>query len=114
MPCPRVWKAHLIQSKRTVGLSGLASSANPWTSAGECWIPQSRYRYLLWLDAIGLALFAVTGAEKAAHAGADVTVAIAMGAQLELHDVGGFGRLLVGRPYIDKVLGAVSQDPGQR
>ena len=42
-------------------------------------IPQSRYRYLLWLDAIGLALFAVTGAEKAAHAGAASTVAVAMG-----------------------------------
>jgi uncharacterized membrane protein YeiH len=42
-------------------------------------IPQSRYRYLLWLDAIGLAVFAVTGAEKAAHAGADFTVAVAMG-----------------------------------
>lgn len=26
---------------------------------------QSRYRYILWLDAIGLALFTVTGAEKA-------------------------------------------------
>src|SRR5215204_3012863 len=43
-------------------------------------IPQSRYRYLLWLDAIGLALFAVTGAEKASHAEADFTVAVAMGA----------------------------------
>ena len=42
-------------------------------------IPPSRYRFLLWLDAIGLALFAVTGAEKASHAGADVTVAVAMG-----------------------------------
>ena len=42
-------------------------------------IPQSRYRYLLWLDAIGLALFAVIGAEKAAHAGADATAAVAMG-----------------------------------
>jgi uncharacterized membrane protein YeiH len=42
-------------------------------------IPQSRYRLLLWLDAIGLALFAVTGAEKASHAGADGTVAVAMG-----------------------------------
>jgi uncharacterized membrane protein YeiH len=42
-------------------------------------IPQSRYRYLLWLDAVGLALFAVAGAEKAAHAGADATVAVAMG-----------------------------------
>ena len=29
MLCPRGWEAHLIQSKRTVGLSGLASSANP-------------------------------------------------------------------------------------
>ena len=42
-------------------------------------VPQSRYRYLLWLDAIGLSLFAVTGAEKAAWAGADPAVAIAMG-----------------------------------
>jgi uncharacterized membrane protein YeiH len=42
-------------------------------------IPQSRYRFLLWLDAIGLALFAVTGAEKALHAGADGIVAVAMG-----------------------------------
>jgi uncharacterized membrane protein YeiH len=42
-------------------------------------IPQSRYRYLLWLDAVGLAVFAVAGAEKAAHAGTDATVAVAMG-----------------------------------
>jgi uncharacterized membrane protein YeiH len=42
-------------------------------------IPQSRYRYVLWLDAIGLALFAVTGTERAVHAGADFTVAVAMG-----------------------------------
>lgn len=42
-------------------------------------LPQSRYRFLLWLDAIGLAIFAVTGAEKAVHANAGVTVAVAMG-----------------------------------
>ena len=42
-------------------------------------IPQSRYRYLLWLDAVGLALFAVTGAEIAALAGAHFAVAVAMG-----------------------------------
>jgi uncharacterized membrane protein YeiH len=42
-------------------------------------VPRSRYRYLLWLDAIGLAIFAVTGAEKATLAGADFTVAAAMG-----------------------------------
>src|SRR6188768_4116857 len=41
-------------------------------------IPRSRYRFLLWLDAIGLALFAVTGAEKAAQAGVDYIVAVAM------------------------------------
>ena len=42
-------------------------------------IPQSRYRVLLWFDAVGLALFAVTGAERALLAGAGPTVAIAMG-----------------------------------
>lgn len=42
-------------------------------------VPQSRYRYLLWFDAIGLAIFAVSGAEKAAQAGADFTVAVGMG-----------------------------------
>jgi len=42
-------------------------------------IPRSRYRFLLWLDAIGLAIFAVTGAEKAVHANAGVTVEVAMG-----------------------------------
>jgi uncharacterized membrane protein YeiH len=42
-------------------------------------IPQSRYRILLWLDAIGLALFAVTGAEKAWHAGAAGIVTVTMG-----------------------------------
>ncbi len=42
-------------------------------------IPQSRLRLLLWLDAVGLALFAVTGAEKALDAGAGPIVAIAMG-----------------------------------
>lgn len=42
-------------------------------------IPPSRYRFLLWFDAIGLALFAVTGAEKALHAGAGAIVAVAMG-----------------------------------
>jgi uncharacterized membrane protein YeiH len=42
-------------------------------------IPQSRYRLLLWFDAIGLALFAVTGAEKALLAGAGPIAAAAMG-----------------------------------
>lgn len=42
-------------------------------------IPQSRFKLLLWLDAMGLALFAVTGAEKALLAGTGGIVAVAMG-----------------------------------
>jgi uncharacterized membrane protein YeiH len=42
-------------------------------------IPQSRYRLLLWFDALGLGVFAVVGAEKALLMGAGPTVAIAMG-----------------------------------
>lgn len=42
-------------------------------------IPQSRYRILLWLDAIGMAVFAVTGAQIALAAGVSPTIAIAMG-----------------------------------
>jgi uncharacterized membrane protein YeiH len=42
-------------------------------------IPESRYRVLLWLDAVGLALFAATGAEKALNAGADAMIAVCMG-----------------------------------
>ncbi len=42
-------------------------------------IPQSRYRLLLRLDAIGMALFAVAGAEKALLAGTGFIVAAAMG-----------------------------------
>ena len=42
-------------------------------------IPQSRYRLLLWFDALGLAAFAVTGAERALLAGSGPTVAVAMG-----------------------------------
>ena len=42
-------------------------------------IPQSRYRVLLWFDALGLALFAVTGAERALLVGSGPVVAVAMG-----------------------------------
>lgn len=42
-------------------------------------IPQSRYRVLLWFDALGLAVFAVTGAERALLAGSGPVVAVAMG-----------------------------------
>ncbi|KAA2238111.1 trimeric intracellular cation channel family protein [Salinarimonas soli] len=42
-------------------------------------IPQSRYRVLLWADAVGLALFAVSGAATALEVGAGAVVAVAMG-----------------------------------
>ena len=42
-------------------------------------VPQSRYRVLLWFDALGLALFAVSGAERALLAGSGPVVAMAMG-----------------------------------
>lgn len=42
-------------------------------------IPESRYRALLWLDAAGLALFCVVGADVALTAGASHFIAIAMG-----------------------------------
>jgi uncharacterized membrane protein YeiH len=42
-------------------------------------IPESRYRALLWLDAAGLAVFCVVGAEKALEAGAGPFIAVAMG-----------------------------------
>ena len=38
-----------------------------------------RYRYLLWFDAVGLALFAVTGARVALNDGAGPSIAVAMG-----------------------------------
>lgn len=42
-------------------------------------IPQSRYRLVLWLDAVGLALVAIIGAERGLAAGAGPLVAITMG-----------------------------------
>ena len=42
-------------------------------------IPQSRYRLLLWVDALGLALFAVSGAERALLVGLGPVVAVSMG-----------------------------------
>jgi uncharacterized membrane protein YeiH len=40
---------------------------------------QSRFRFLVWLDAVGLALFSVTGAQTALAAGASPSVAVALG-----------------------------------
>lgn len=42
-------------------------------------IPESRYRVLLWVDAAGLAAYAVVGAEKALAHGTDALVAVTMG-----------------------------------
>jgi uncharacterized membrane protein YeiH len=42
-------------------------------------IPESRYRALLWLDAAGLALFCVIGADRALAAGTTGFIAVAMG-----------------------------------
>lgn len=42
-------------------------------------IVRSRYRVILWLDAAGLALFAVTGAERALAYGATAPIAVIMG-----------------------------------
>ncbi|MFN3349232.1 trimeric intracellular cation channel family protein [Pseudorhodoplanes sp.] len=42
-------------------------------------IPESRYRLLLWLDAIGLSVFCVVGADKALEAGASPFIAVVMG-----------------------------------
>ncbi|MDX2307727.1 MAG: trimeric intracellular cation channel family protein [Hyphomicrobium sp.] len=42
-------------------------------------IPQSRYRVILWLDAVGLALVAVVGAQKALAVGTTPFIAVVMG-----------------------------------
>jgi len=42
-------------------------------------IPNSRYKLILWLDAIGLAFVTVLGAEKAIAAGAAPVIAVVMG-----------------------------------
>jgi uncharacterized membrane protein YeiH len=41
-------------------------------------IPESRYRLLMWLDAVGLAFFCVVGASKGLEAGAGPFIAVVM------------------------------------
>jgi uncharacterized membrane protein YeiH len=42
-------------------------------------VPHSRYRLLLWLDAVGLSFFCVVGAEIALSAGSGAFIAVVMG-----------------------------------
>ncbi len=42
-------------------------------------VPESRYRLLLWLDALGLSFFCVVGAERALEGGGGAFIAIVMG-----------------------------------
>lgn len=42
-------------------------------------IPESRFRLLLWLDALGLSFFCVVGADKALESGAGWFIAVVMG-----------------------------------
>jgi uncharacterized membrane protein YeiH len=42
-------------------------------------VPLSRHRLLLWLDAVGLAVFCVVGADKALAAGTGAFIAVVMG-----------------------------------
>lgn len=42
-------------------------------------LPESRYRLLLWLDAIGLAVFAAVGAERTLDMGTGPVIAVVMG-----------------------------------
>ena len=58
-------------------------------------IPESRYRVLLWLDAAGLALFCVVGADRALTAGASAFIAVAMG--VVTATFGGVMRDILGR-----------------
>src|SRR4051812_45291115 len=57
-------------------------------------IPESRYRVLLWLDAAGLALFCVVGADRALVADASASIAVAMG--VVTATVGGVARDILG------------------
>jgi uncharacterized membrane protein YeiH len=58
-------------------------------------MPLSRYRVILWLDAVGLAFVAVAGAEKALTAGAGATIAVVMGVITAV--VGGIVRDVLGQ-----------------
>jgi uncharacterized membrane protein YeiH len=78
-------------------------------------LAQSRIRLILWADAIGLALFATVGAERAISAGASSLVAVVMGVITACF--GGIIRDLLGQTrsiifsyelYVTAALGAAS------
>ena len=68
--------AYLVSARRAYLVACVAVSCIVFFTAH---IPQSRYQFLLWFDALGLGLFAVVGAEKALLMGTGPTVAVAMG-----------------------------------
>lgn len=57
-------------------------------------IPESRYRLLLWLDAVGLSFFCLVGAQKGLDAGAGPYVAVIMG--VITATIGGVARDVLG------------------
>ena len=78
----------------------------------------SRMRLILWVDAIGLALFATVGAERATSVGASPLVAIVMGAITACF--GGIIRDLLGQTrsiifsyeiYVTAAMGAATVPP---
>lgn len=68
---PLIW----IENPSYIGVCIAASLFTYFTAH----LVQSRYRLLLWLDAIGLALFASIGTERALSTGASPEIAIVLG-----------------------------------
>ena len=68
---PILWIEQPAYLAVCIGISALLFFAAP--------LAHSRYRLILWFDAVGLALFATVGAERAIDAGAAPLVAVVMG-----------------------------------
>ncbi len=68
---PVFWVQQPIYAAICIGVAGLVFFT--------AHIPESRYRLLLWLDALGLSVFCVVGADRALDAGAGAFIAIVMG-----------------------------------
>ncbi len=64
-----------VKEPAYVGVCLVASTIVYFTA----YIPQSRYRVILWLDAVGLALVSVIGAQQGLAAGTTAFIAVVMG-----------------------------------